>query len=174
MEIRTATRFAALSFLLLTGAAAGWAQSKVAIINLQRAVLETASIQKASAALEARYGPRQKEMEKLQAELQEIQRQLQTMADKLTPQAQSELASQGQRKQRDLQRLGEDLQADVERDRNSILSKASQQMQEVVGKLAEEKGLDVVIEETNTIFFKPALDITKDAIAAFDKAYPPQ
>ncbi|MBK9167858.1 MAG: OmpH family outer membrane protein [Bryobacterales bacterium] len=174
MEIRSVTRAAALSCLVLLGSAAGWAQSKVAVINLQRAVLETASIQKASAELEAKFKPRQQEMEKLQTELQEIQRQLQTQAGQLTPQAQSELTNQGNRKQRDLQRLGEDLQADVERDRNSILSKASQQMQEVVTKLAEEKGLDVVIEETNTIFFKPALDITKDAIAAYDKAYPPK
>ena len=148
------------------------AQSKVAIINLQRAVLESAEIKKASAELEARFRPRQQQMEKLQKDLQAIQQQLQTMAGKLTPQGEAELTASGQKKQRELQRIGEDLQADVDRERNEILSKSTQKMQEVVKKLAEEKGLDVVIDVTTAIYFKPALEITTDAIAAFDKANP--
>ena len=150
------------------------AQSKVAIINLQRAVLESAEIKKASAELEARFRPRQQQMEKLQKDLQAIQQQLQTMAGKLTPQGEAELTSSGQRKQRELQRVGEDLQADVDRERNDILSKSTQKMQEVVRKLAEEKGPDVVIDVTTAIYFKPALEITTDAIAAYDKANPPK
>ena len=38
--------------------------------------------------------------------------------------------------------------------------------------LAEEKGYDVVVDTTNTIYFKAALDITAEALAAFNKAYP--
>jgi outer membrane protein len=152
--------------------APGFAQTKVAVINLQRAVLETAEIKKASAELEAKYRPRQQRVEALNKELQDIQRQLQTMGDKLTPQAQQELATQGQRKQREAQRLVEDLQGDVDRERNDILSKASQQMQEVVKKLADEKGWDVVVDISNTVYFKPTLEITAEAIAAYDRSHP--
>jgi outer membrane protein len=45
-------------------------------------------------------------------------------------------------------------------------------VQEVVKKLAEEKGLDVVVDITNAFYFKPALEITTESIAAYDKAYP--
>ncbi len=45
-------------------------------------------------------------------------------------------------------------------------------MHDVVQKLATEKGYDVVIEMASTLAFKPALEITKDAVAAYDKAYP--
>jgi outer membrane protein len=45
-------------------------------------------------------------------------------------------------------------------------------MGDVVKKLAEEKGLDVVVDTPYTVYSKPALDITNDAIAAYDKAYP--
>ena len=45
-------------------------------------------------------------------------------------------------------------------------------MQEIVKKLAEEKGYDVVIEANSAIYFKTALDITADATAAHDKAAP--
>jgi outer membrane protein len=151
---------------------AGLGQTKVAIVSLQRAVLGCAEIKKASAAMETKYKPRQQEMERLQRELEGIQQQLQTNAGKLTSAAQADLQAQGQRKQRDLQRLNDDLQADVTAERNEILGSSGKRMKEIVQKLADEKGLDMIVDEQSTLFFKPALDLTADAIAAYDKAYP--
>lgn len=148
------------------------AQTKVVIINLQKAVLDSEDIKKAQAELEAKYKPRQQAAQKLELDLQGIQTQLQNGQGKLTPQAEADLQGQGTRKQRELQRMSEDLQADVDKDRNEILGKATQKMQEVVKKLAEEKGYDVVVDTQVTIYFKPALDITADALAAYNKAYP--
>jgi outer membrane protein len=157
---------------LVSFSKAGLSQTKVAIVSLQRAVLGCAEIKKASAAMEAKYKPRQQEMERLQRELEGIQQQLQTNAGKLTGAAQADLQAQGQRKQRDLQRMNDDLQADVTAERNDILGTSGRKMKEIVQKLAEEKGLDVVVDEQSTLFFKPALDLTNDAITAYDKAYP--
>lgn len=158
--------------LLLLTAALGIAaaQAKVGIINSQRAVLDTAEIKKAQSELEAKYRPRQQQMEKLQKDLADIQAQLQS--SRLNQAGEQELNAQGQRKQRELQRLQEDLQADVDRERNEILARSSQRMQEVVKKLADAKGLDVVMDATNIVFFKPALDLTAEATSAYDKAYP--
>jgi outer membrane protein len=147
-------------------------QTKVGVVNMQRALLDTAEMKKAQADLEAKFKPRQEEMGKIQKELEGIQQQLQTMQGKLTQQAEQDLTVQGQRKQRQLQRMGEDLQGDVERERNEILGRAGRRLQEIVAKLAEERGLDVVIEATNTIFFKNALELTKESTDAYDKAYP--
>jgi len=148
------------------------AQTKIAVINMQRAVLESDEIKKASDAMESKFKPRQQDIEKLQRDLQNIQQQLQAGAGKLTQQAEADLTAQGQKKQRDLQRLSEDLQADVDRDRNDVLGKSTQKMQEVVKKLAEEKGYDVVVDVSNTVYFKPALEITAEALAAYNKTYP--
>jgi len=165
-------RLIVASCALLAAASAGSAQTKIAIINLQRAVLESAEIKKASAELEAKYRPRQQAIEKLQKDIQALQQNLQSNAGKLTPQAEADITAQGQRKQRELTRLTEDLQADVDRERNEILSRSSQRMQEVVKKLAEEKGIDIVTDISNTVYFKPALEITTESITAYDKAYP--
>jgi outer membrane protein len=157
---------------LLAAAVGLSAQTKVAVIDLQKAVLDTAEIKKASAALEAKYKPRQAAMEKLRKELEDIQQKLQTMAGKLTQQAEAEMTLEGQRKQRDLQRMGEDLQADVDAERNDILNRSSQRMQKIVAQIAEQKGLDLVVDVNSRIFHKPALEITAEATAAYDKAYP--
>ena len=148
----------------------GAAQSKVAVVNSQRAILETAEIKKAQVDLEAKFKPRQDQMARLTKELQDIQTQLQS--GKLNQNGEQELTIQGQRKQRELQRLQDDLQADVDRERNDILQRSGTHMQEIVKKLAEEKGLDVVIDTSNTVFYKASLDITADAVAAYNKAYP--
>jgi len=161
-----------ISLLLLASVVAASAQAKVGIINVQNAILETAEIKKAQLELEARYKPRQQKVETLQKELGELQSKLQTMAGKLTPQAEQEMQVSGQRKQRELQRVTEDLQADVDRERNEILSKSGTRMQEVVKKLAEEKGLDVIMDVASTLYFKPTMELTKDAVVAYDKAFP--
>lgn len=169
LGIRTARLLPALVLMCAFSASA---QVKVAIINLQKAVLDTAEIQKAQKELEAKYKPRQDKAEALQKELQTIQTQLQTMAGKLTPQAEQDLTVQGQRKQRELQRLTDDLQGDVDRDRQDILSRAAQRMNDVVKKLAEGKTLDVIVDVSNAVYFKPALEITAEATAEYNKAYP--
>ena len=148
------------------------AQTKVAIVNLQRAVLESAEIKAAGAAMEAKYKPRVAEIEQLNKEIAAINQNLQSNAGKLTPQAEGDLSAQAQRKQRDIQRKQDDLQADVDRERNEILQRSSAKMSAVVKKLAESKGLDVVIDAPYAIYFKEALDITNEAIAAFDKDNP--
>jgi len=172
MSLRLALRpLAACSALFLFGTLAT-AQTKVAVISLQKAVLESAEIKAASAAMEARYKPRVTQIETLDRDIAQLTQNLQTNAGKLTPQAEADMTAQVQRKQRDVQRLRDDLQSDVDNERNTILGKASTKMQEVVKKLAEEKGYDVVVEMSSTIYFKSALEITADAIAAYNKAYP--
>jgi len=147
------------------------AQTKIAIINTQRAVLETAEMKKAAADLEAKFKPQTTEIEKRTKELQAIQAKL-ADPSKLKPEEGADLQADGQRKQRVLQRLTEDIQNQVDQERNEILQRGGQRMQEVVSKLAEEKGLDMVIDVSNAVFFKPALEITNEAIAAYDKKFP--
>ncbi len=143
---------------------------KMAIINAAKAVADTAEIQKAQAALQSKYKPRQQAIDDLQRQLGTIQQQ--AGQPNLPPDKEAQLRSDFTQKQKQLQRLGEDLQADVNAERQDILGKAGRQMSDVVKKLAEAKGLDVVVDVTNTIYFKPALDITAEATAAYDKAYP--
>ncbi|MGC2659643.1 MAG: OmpH family outer membrane protein [Bryobacteraceae bacterium] len=143
---------------------------KVAIINAQKAVADTAEIKKAQASLETKYKPRTDTINKLQSDLQNIQQQLR--APNLAPDREAQLNADGTRTQRELQRMNEDLQSDFNNDRSQVLSKTGRQMQEIVRKIAEERGYDVVIDVSNTVYYKPALEITSDATAAYDKAYP--
>ncbi|MBZ5609526.1 MAG: OmpH family outer membrane protein [Acidobacteriia bacterium] len=163
-------KLACILLAAIASAGIASAQLKVGVLNAQKAVLDTEDIKKAQKDLEARFKPRQDEMAKLEKEIQDLQAQLQS--GKLNQLGEQDVTSQGQKKQRQLQRLQQDLQDDVDRERNDILVRAGTRMQEVIKKVAEEKGLDLVVDSTNTHYFKPAFDITNDAVAAYNKAYP--
>ena len=148
------------------------AQTKVGVVSLQKAILETAEIKKANVDMQAKYKKRQDDLDKASRELSDIQTQLQAAQGKLSAAGEADLTARGQRKEREVKRLDEDLRADVERDRNDILQRAQTRMLDLVKKVSDEKGLDMVVEASAVISFKPALDITTDVIAAYDKAHP--
>ncbi len=157
-----------LLFSTLLAVPCASAQAKIAVVDFQEALLATAEMEKAAANLEAKFRPRQQDLDKLQQELQGIQQKLQS-ADAATA---ASLQNEGQRKQREAQRKSEDLQADVEYERNGILQGGAEKMRAVVAKLAEQKGLDLIVDVNNTLFAKPALDLTQEATTAYNAAHP--
>lgn len=160
----------AVSLCAMPASAQAPQPAKVAILNAQKAVADTTDIKKAQADLQAKFSPTQRQIDTLNSDLQSIQQELGRPG--LAPDREAGLRGQGATKQRQLQRLSEDLQADLNAARQDILSRAGRQMTEVVRKLAEQRGFDVVIDITNTLYFKPSLDITADATAAYNQAYP--
>lgn len=144
--------------------------TKVVIINAAKAVVDTAEFKKIQAAADAKYAPRQQAIQDLDKQLADIQKQ--GNASTITPDRQAQLQAEFTQKQKQRQRLADDLQADINAERTDVLDRVGRQMSEVVKKLSDEKGWDVVIDMRNTIYYKPTLEITADATAAYDKAYP--
>jgi outer membrane protein len=159
-----------IAVLALASMGTASAQIKLAVINTQKALLQTDELKKAQLEMEGKFKPRQDQMVKIQKELEDIQAQLNS--GKLNELGTQELTAEGQRKQRELQRDQQDLQEDVERERNEIIQRACTRMQEVVKKLADEKGLDIVVDSANTVFFKSSFELTTEATAAYNKTYP--
>ena len=166
------TRLACLAALALGAALTGSAQTKTGSVNLQKALQDTAEIKQAEADLKAKFGPRQDELAQLEKETAKMQQDYEANQGKYTEAALAELAGKIQLRQRQLQRNGEALQEAVNRERQDILQRVGQRLQEVIKKVAEEKGLDLVVDSANMLFVKPALDISTDVTAAYDKAYP--
>ena len=169
-HVRSAVFLATVALLPTAAPAQAIAPAKVVIINAQKAVADTQEIKRAQASLETKYRPRQQSVQNLQNQLGSIQQQLST--PNLAPAKESQLRADGTQKQKELQRLSEDLQSDVNAERQDILTRAGRQMTDIVRRICEERGVDVAIDISNTIYFKPALDITAEATAAYDKAYP--
>jgi outer membrane protein len=171
-KVRSVLLVAAATPVLISAQAPAIPPAKVAIINAQKAVADTQEMKKTQAALEAKYRPRTQQIQSLQNQIQSIQQQLNTPNQ--PPDKEAQLRADGTLKQKQLQRLSEDLQSDVNNERQDILGRAGRLMTDVVKKIAEARGIDIVIDVTNTLYYKPALDITAEATSLYDKAYPPK
>lgn len=160
---------AAVSLVLATPASA---QLKVAVVDLQKALQQTAEIKQAEADLKARFGPRQEEVATLEKEIARLNNEAQQGQGKYTEAAMAELAAQLQTKQRQYQRNAQALQEEVNRDRQDILSRVGQRLQEVVKAIAEAKDLDLVVDVSAALYIKPALDISAEVATEYDKKFP--
>jgi outer membrane protein len=166
------SRLASIAALALCAALSASAQVKVATVNLQKALADTAEIKAAEADLKTKFGPAQDQLAALEKEIAKLNQEGQANQQKYNEATMAELSARIQLKQRQLQRNSEALQDSVNRERQDILQRVGQRLQEVVKKVAEEKGIDAVLDAANTLYVKPTLDISADVTAAYDKAYP--
>jgi outer membrane protein len=160
----------AAAFVLIAFPAS--AQMKVGVVNLQKALQDTAEIKQAEADLKARFGPRQDEISAMEKEIAKLSQEAEANQSKYNEQTMAELVARIQNRQRKYQRDSQQLQDEVNRERQDILSRVGKRFQEVVKKVAEEKGLDFVVDMNNLLFNKQTLDISVEVTAAYDKAYP--
>ncbi len=116
--MRLPLRMLAPALLLGSMPGAAVAQAQIAVIDFQTALLNTADMKKESAALEAKYRDRQEEIQRLSTELEGDPGQAPDRDPGTRP---TRCRTKVSGKQRTAQRLSEDLQSDVEFDRQNIL-----------------------------------------------------
>ena len=168
MRLESFRTTALAAIFILATAAPGLAQVKIGVVDFQQALLATAEMQKRAGELEQKYKPDQDRLQALSDELQAIQVKLQSAAAADSARLQAE----GAEKQREAQRLTEDLQADIDFDRQQILESGAQRMRAVLDELRASKALDMIVDVSSTVSFSSALDITTDATAAYDAKHP--
>lgn len=156
----------------LMSVAPAMAQAKVGVIDFQRAVVDTAEFKKAYAELEAKFKPKQDQLLKAQQTLQDIEAQLRSTQGQLSQAGAAELQAKGQRTQVQVDRLTQDLQEDFEGERDAALRVISTRMTEILKKVAADKGLDTITDTNALHFFKPEMNVTDAAIAAYNAAHP--
>ncbi len=169
-----------LSVLVLGAAALAQAQgqvpTKIAIINVQNAILSTKDGQKAAADLQAQFNPRQQDLEKKQAELAALQDQLRkgsaTMSDEAKTKLMRDIDATTTRVNRDTQ----DARSDLDEAQGKVMQELGGKMMAVMEKYAVQNGfamvLDVSNPQTPVLWAASAVDITNDIVKLYDQAYP--
>jgi outer membrane protein len=173
-------RIAVLAALVLGVSFAAGAQTavptKVGIINIQAALVNTREGQKAQSELQARTAPRQKELEKRKSEVDAMREQLNRMSNAGSPEQKERLMRDIDTKTKAFNRDVEDAQADLDQEQGRVLNELGGKMMKVIEQYARDNGyavvLDVSNQQTPVIWASSAVDITKDIVEAYDKAAP--
>ena len=149
------------------------APTKVAVIQIQAALVSTKEGQKAAADLETKMGPRKKELDGKQAELKDLQDKLQRGGNTLSDSAKEDLTRNIDQKTKSFNRQVEDAQAELEAEQQKLLQQLGQKMMQVIDKYAQSNGFSIVLDVSNpntpVLYASNTIDITKEVIDLYDK-----
>jgi outer membrane protein len=156
--------------------AQGQVPTKIAVINVQTAILSTKDGQKAAADLQTQFSPRQQDLEKKQTELTALQDQLRkgsaTMSDEAKTKLMRDIDATTTRVNRDRQ----DAQSDLEEAQSKVMQELGGKMMAVMEKYAMQNGYAVVLDVSNpqtpVLWAASAVEITNDIVKLYDQAYP--
>jgi len=150
--------------------------SKVAIVDFERAVVESAEGKKASEKFNVTFKAKQEDLEKRQKDIDDSTKKLQNGARTLTDAAKAEIQKDIDRKDTELQRLNEDAQKDLQSLRDELLRPIAEKATALMNALAAEQGYTLVVDisnpQTNVVFWNPQDDVTSELIKRIDAAPP--
>lgn len=166
----------ALALVAALAAPAQTAPTKVGIIQIQKAILDTKDGQKAVTELQAKFGPKKTELEKKQAAIVELQQKLRSGSATLSEDAKNKLVRDIDQQTKSLNRSTEDAQAEVEQAENRIMQELGQRMMAVINKYARDNGYALIIDVSNpqtpVVFAADTVDVTNEIVGLYDKNAP--
>jgi outer membrane protein len=150
--------------------------TKVGIVSIQDAILNTNEGKKESEALKTRFGKRQSELRAQNEEVEKLKADLQKLSDKLSDEERATRVKTISDKQKTLQRNSEDFQAEVQQAEQEVLNRLGKKMLEVLEKYAKTNGYGVILDISTTttpvLYAAPATNITKELVDAYNAEAP--
>ena len=165
--------FAIQTGILLATAVAQEAGTKIGFVNTLAVLQETAEGRQELSQMEAYQNEKQQAMQTQSEELQALRQQYDSQARMLNPQTATEMEQEIETKDRQLRRMQEDFEIDVNRRQTEMLNKMSEKIQALIAEYAEQNGFGVVFLQSPQLpYFSPALDISADIIKIYDERNP--
>ena len=172
--ILAAPGFAQSATPAAAAAAAAPGAGKVAIINIQSAIVTSNEGQRDFQELQKKFDPKRQELEALNKDIEELQKKFTTQGDKLSDEARGALMKDIDAKKKQMQRSYEDANSDVQAQQNEIANRIGTKMIEVLDKFAKENGysvvLDISAQQSPVLWAASSIDITKPIIEAYNTA----
>jgi outer membrane protein len=148
------------------------AVTKVGIINIQAAIVNSNEGQRDFETLQKKFDPKRAELENLNKEVEELQKKFNTQGDKLNDEARGDLLKQIDARKKTLQRNYEDANTDIQAQQNEIANRIGQKLVEVLDKFAKDNSftliLDVSGQASPVLWAASSVDITKPVVDAYN------
>ena len=170
-----------MMLLLVTWLAMGQAPApapavsgKLGLIMATRVLAECEEGKAFQADLTGKFEPRQKKMEELSAEIQRLQTEYR-QGETTFPNAERQKRGLAlQRKQKDLERLNEDLNYEANAEREEGLARLNRHLSQVVRKYGSENQYAAIFDmvTAGALHAGSGVDITNEIVAAYNQQFP--
>jgi outer membrane protein len=165
----------ALAMALSVSALPAQTPTKVAIINIQGAILATKDGSKAREAIRVKFEPRAKDMEGRNAEIQKLREQITKGANTMSAEAREKITREIDDKQKKLQWDSEDMQNELQQEEGKLVNEIGQRMIQVIDEHAKAQGLAVVLDvstqQSPVLWAANGIDITQQIVEMYDKKF---
>jgi outer membrane protein len=149
------------------------APTRVGVIQLQGALVNTKDGQKALADFQARLEPKKKDLEKQQNDIRELQDRLQRGGNALSDSARADMTRDIDQKTRTYNRDVQDAQEDAQMEQQKVMRDLLQKMMPVISKYAAANGYSMILDagspNSPVLFATESANITKDIINLYDE-----
>jgi outer membrane protein len=155
----------------LVATAADAAGTRVGYVDVQRVIVRSVAGVAAREQLEREKATMQKDVDNRRTEVDKLRDELEKKGLVLSAEARREKEEALQRRVRDLRRLAEDLEKELQRKEQMATQKILQELTVVVEKIGKERGFLLILEKRNAgvIYGDPEGDMTDEIIKAFDQ-----
>jgi outer membrane protein len=156
----------AVACLLWSGAAA--AQTKVGVIDVQRAVASTEDGLRAQATLKKLFDSRQQELNKKQTDLQRQREDIDKQAKVLPKDALTKRIDEWQKQMMDLQAIFLEYNKELEKKQKELTDPVFGKILEIVKRIASSENIDLVLDKATVAYVRTDLDLTDKAIQMYN------
>jgi outer membrane protein len=162
------TGFGALALFLPAGAQQS-PQMRVAVVDTQRAVMETEDGLRMQATLKKLFDSRQRELDKKQEDLQKEREDIDKQKDVLKKDALAKLYDKWQREMVQLQTVFVEYNKELQKKQGEITQPIFQKAMGIIRRMATQDGYDVVIDKQAVPYVRSDLDLTDRVITRFNQ-----
>lgn len=175
IDLKQAGLALAAVILLAPAAPAQTAAGKVAILNVQGAILATKDGEKAREAMRQKFEPRAKEIEARNAEVQKKRQSMTAGANTMSAEAREKLSREIDDLQKKLQWDSEDMQNDIDQEQGKLVNSIGQRLLQVVDEYSKANGyslvLDVSTQNNPVLWAANGIEITQAIVELYDKKF---
>jgi outer membrane protein len=145
----------------------------IVTVSFNAAVLRTAEAQKSLSALEARYAPKQKQLQALNDVVEGLRKQLADTSSNLSDAERATRAQSLESKEKELQREAEDFKSDSQSESEQIFQRVATKVYAFLQTFSQEHGYTAVIERGSdaypVVWYAAGnMDITDELIKAYN------
>jgi outer membrane protein len=152
--------------LLFAGSAR--AEMRVAVVDVQRAVMQTEDGLRAQANLKKLFDSRQQELDRKQKDMQKEKDDIEKQAKVLSKEALATRADAWQKKMMELQQVFMEYNKELEKKQKEITDPIFERVMGIVKRLASTENFDLVIDKNTVAYVRTDLDLTDRCIQIYN------
>jgi outer membrane protein len=154
--------------LLTTVAASAWAQTKVAVVDTQRAIMETEDGLRMQATLKKLFDSKQRELDQKQNQLEQERADIEKQKSALSQEALQRRAEKWQREMMALQQVFVEYNKELQKKQNELTQPIFTKAMGLMRRLATQEGFDLIIDKQAVPYVRSDLDVTDRVITMYN------